>query len=113
MGTEPRSILTGPPWHVNIEFLTIVVLGRALLYTIQNVAGKLVIRPKFFEQLVSCDFCLGCWLFFGLMWVFDQRIIGIPHIPILSHFLLGILVSLVVHVFVIGWKTKFETIVIE
>lgn len=94
------------------EFLLIVVLGRGLLYAIQNVAGHVELRGLL-KKLVSCDFCLGCWLYFGLMLAFDQRIEGIPHIPILSHFLLGILVSLVVHVFVIGWKTKFETLVIE
>lgn len=94
------------------EFLLIVVLGRILLYAIQNVAGNVKL-PKFFEKLVRCDFCLGCWLYFALMWAFHQRITGIPHIPILSHFLLGILVSFVVHVFVLGWKTKFEKIVIE
>ena len=94
------------------EFILIVILGRVLLYAVQSVAGNVELGG-FVKKLVSCDFCLGCWLFFGLMWGFDQRIVGIPHIPILSHFLLGIVVSFVVHLIRIGWTTKFETIVIE
>lgn len=97
---------------MTIEFLALVVLGRVLLYAIQDVAKNVQLRGLL-KKLVSCDFCLGCWLYFGLFLVYDQSIVGIPHIPILSHFLLGILVSLILHVFVIGWKTKFETIVIE
>jgi len=98
---------------VNSEFLLVVILGKVLLYTIQQFAPLESIKIEYLHKLISCDFCLGSWLFFFLSWMFDLQIEGLPNIQILSPFLLGVGISFVVHLISLGWKAKFETIIIE
>lgn len=98
---------------MNSEFLLVVLLGKVLLYAIQQVTPLEKIKIEYLQKLLSCDFCLGSWLFFFLSLMFDLRIEGLPHIIILSPFLLGVAISFIVHLISLGWRTKFETIVIE
>jgi uncharacterized protein with PQ loop repeat len=92
-----------------------VVSIKALLHTIQKFPLVPLLTNKFvfLKGLVECDFCLGCWLYFGGNLIFKIKLLGIENVPILSEFLLGILLSLIVHLISIGWKEKFGVIHFE
>ena len=100
---------------MSLEFLFYVVAIKALLHTIQKFPLTYLSAKKFtfLKELVECDFCLGCWLYFGGNLIFKIKLLGIENVPILSELLLGILISLVVHLCSIGWKEKFGVINFE
>ena len=96
-----------------INFIIFAVGGKLLIYVIQKFTPLEGIKNKYFHKLISCDFCLGCWINFFLALAYNVRIGGIPQVFLLSHFLIGIATSFLVHLISIGWREKFEVIVIE
>lgn len=94
----------------SLVFLAIV--GKLLIWTIQ----QFPYRPKidFIEKLVSCDFCLGVWVYTVLNFVFKVNLIyEFFDIIGLNEIITGIIVSFVMHLISIGWQMKFtETIVV-
>jgi hypothetical protein len=66
---------------------------------------------KFLGELVSCDLCLGVWVYWFFALIFGVNLFyELGYIPILSELLTGAATSFVVHVFSIGWMDKFGVI---
>lgn len=99
---------------MSLEFLFMVLGGKVVLYAFQSLTSNLTIKSNFIQKLIGCDFCLGCWLYMGLVWAFGMGAeTGQSAIPLVDVVLWGIGISFAVHLISLGWKTKFETIVIE
>ena len=99
---------------MTLEFLAVVVLIRLGMYALQSVTGNFDIKIRLLRTLLECDFCLGCWAYWVGLWVFGMgEIKGLPYVPVFSELLWGIGISFIVHLIVLGWKAKFETIIID
>ena len=71
---------------------------------------------KFFHDLHACDLCSGTWGFTILAWIMKVdvlQMLGFEHIEVIGGLVTGGLVSLLVHLLVIGIKEKFLTVTIS
>lgn len=106
-----------------LEWFIFAAVGKLIIYLwmkfplpqtiLDNIQEKYIYQ--FIKQLHECDLCSGTYLFTIL--AFFMRIdmlvdFGFWHVPIVSEFVSGAISSFMVHIFSIGWKTKFEVIVI-
>lgn len=78
--------------------------------------------PKFLEEKIylikklhECDYCSGVWGY-SILAFFMQldllSVIGFHYVPLLSEFVTGVIISFLVHIFILGWKARFEVIVV-
>jgi hypothetical protein len=97
------------------SLILLALLGKLLVYIVQvfPLTEKITNKNSFLRELVECDFCLGCWIYFFLNLFFRVWFEQITYVPILSPFLMGIFISFIVHLISLGWKEKFGVIVIE
>ncbi len=100
------------------DFVIYALVGKIVIFLLQKFPkhtlpfiGKLFREGKFLEELFNCDLCLGFWVFSGLAFLFDVNIIG--EVPILSEFITGAVTTFIVHIFSVGWNSKFQNIIIE
>jgi len=70
---------------------------------------------KLVAKLHSCDFCSGVWVYAILSYFMQLELLeplGFNYVSILSELITGIVMSFIVHIFIIGWKARFEVTVI-
>lgn len=70
---------------------------------------------KFIHDLHACDLCSGLYLFTILAWITKVDILqmlGFDYLVFLNYVLTGGIISFLVHLISLGWKAKFEVIVI-
>jgi len=104
-----------------LQFVGLALVGKIIIFLLQRfpkhtlpIIGKLFREGKLLDELFACDMCLGVWIYFGLAFLFDVDINGeMFYVPILSEFIIGMVTSFVVHIFSVGWNSKFQTLVIE
>lgn len=77
--------------------------------------SKFLEENKIVRKLHECDFCAGVWGY-GLLSFFMQlellEPLGFWYVPIVSELITGVVISFLVHIFIIGWKARFEVVVI-
>jgi hypothetical protein len=94
------------------DWLLFALLGKLLIYLTQQFPPIQKIKAEFFQKLFECDLCLGVWIYFALSFVLKSDIFDLS-IPILGEFLTGAVTSFLVHVFSVGYKSKFLVIEVE
>jgi len=71
-------------------------------------------KSKFIEKLVSCDLCLGVWVYFFLALLLRENMFYFTPVGswliLFEYAITGIVTSFLVHVFSIGWNAKFTII---
>lgn len=76
---------------------------------------KFLKKIKTIEYLHSCDLCFGTWVY-AFLSLFMQTellsVLGFEYVPVLSEIVTGGVISFIVHLISIGWKAKFEVIVV-
>jgi len=92
-----------------MEIITAAVLGRLIIWTFQSngLLNPLFSKNTKLRELISCDFCLGFWIFTGLAHVFGLNLLSPVYVPILSEAITGLVASFVSHLMRLGWETKF------
>ena len=100
------------------NFVIYALVGKIIIFLLQKfpkhtlpIIGKLFREGKLLGELFDCDLCLGFWIYSGLAFLLDVNIIG--EVPILSEFITGAVTTFIVHIFSIGWNSKFQNIIIE
>jgi len=115
-----------------VLFAIYAVIGRLLIYFIQkfildNIQEKYIIQDSFLVKLISCDLCFGFWVYTGLALVFNIHHLftevamkpndvilnvldGYVYIPIISEIFTGMVFSFMMHIFRLGWNSKFQII---
>lgn len=72
-------------------------------------------RIQTIEELHGCDLCFGVWVY-GILAFFMQMslttALEFSYVPILSELVTGGVISLLMHLLTLGWKSKFEVIVV-
>jgi len=97
---------------MTINFLAYWLCGRLLIYTLQVFGPLQTIRTRYhsLDTLVSCDFCLGFWVYLFLSFVFNPQIEGLPQDLWVYPLLVALISAFLMHVFVQGWQAKFQII---
>jgi hypothetical protein len=105
----------------DVQLVLLILTGKVCVYTIQKfaTANKLVEQIKmkwlyqFFSSLINCNFCLGVWVYFFIASVFHVVLFrSVFYCPIVSELATGATISLVVHLFSIGFQETFGTLVV-
>jgi len=98
---------------MTVEFVIFLGVGKLVIYILQKFLSDNV-SNKFVDNLVSCDLCLGVWVYTALAGVYNIYILSdvLGYIPILSPVIAGCFASFLMHLLAIGWKAKFEVVVI-
>lgn len=94
--------------------LAYLVLGRLIVWTAQTSGPtrKLWALTPFLEELGACDFCLGCWIFPVLAWLFGVNLTGF-YIPVVTEAITGIATAFGMHLVRLGWQAKFGVEILE
>jgi hypothetical protein len=93
------------------------VVGKLLTWAAMNAEPVDIIRRRsdYINRMLTCDFCTGTWVYMFLAFFFgfkrkSRDVLGIPYIPVLTEFIIGVGASLTMHLLRIGWETKFNAV---
>ena len=96
------------------SFLVYALIGKLIIYFGMKFPPLRDSKISFVKQLFSCDECLGGWVYMGLSFVMGEVLFrDLFYIPIVSEVGTGLLTALLMHLLTLGWKSKFEIIVVE
>jgi hypothetical protein len=99
-----------------IHFVEFLLVGRLLTWAIQTqgLPRRLWSWSSFLTELAECDFCLGFWiyLFLSVALAYNGLEEVWPEPFWIVCVIQAILASFVMHVFVLGWRSKFSTLII-
>lgn len=94
-------------------FLAFLGVGKLIIYILNKFLSD-NINNKFVNNLVSCELCSGVWIYTLIAIIYKINILSdiFPYVPVLSGVITGCFASFIMHLLTLGWKTKFEVIVI-
>lgn len=101
------------------ELLVYLLIGKLIIFSLQKfpfskIFPGLFREGRFLEQLFSCDFCLGFWVYTGLAFLFEMNFLYEYFDTVfIREVLTGVTASFVMHLLSIGWNDKFGTILVE
>lgn len=99
---------------MTVDFLIYLLIGKVFIYLGMQFPPFSESKFEFVKRLFSCDLCWGVWVFTGLSFVMGEVLFrDVYYVPFISEWATGGLSAILVHLFGIGWKEKFGTIVIE
>jgi len=92
-----------------MNIIVMVVLGRLLVWMIQTSGPtrKFLGWHPLLIELRACDFCIGCWVFPILAWVFGVNLLDPIYHPVFCEIVTGFIFSFAVHLGSIGWRDKW------
>ena len=99
-----------------LDFIAFAISGKILIYTIQKFPFFIWIGKKisFVNQLISCDFCLGVWVYCILNLVsFRLSFYNANKYDIISGIVTGIATSFVMHLISVGWMSKYAVYIVD
>ena len=104
-----------------VQLVAFALIGKLTIFLLQKfpttrlpLIGGLFEAGKFLGELLSCDLCLGVWIYTGLAFIINVNVLEeFFYIPILSEFFTGAIVSFIMHLISAGWETLYTTTVIE
>lgn len=98
------------------SWIVYILLGRMIIWSFQQFPlPKFLDENRIVRKLHECDFCSGVWgygIFSYLMQLELLGPLGFQYVPVFSELVTGVTISFMVHIFVLGWKTRFEVVVI-
>jgi len=99
---------------MTLTYILYLLIGRFLIFIGMRFPLFVESRYKFVRKLFSCDLCLGVWAYTFLS-VASGEILFKSWFYVwgFSELITGCISAFLVHVFLIGWREKFQTIVIE
>lgn len=92
-----------------MRILAVLVLGRLVTWAFQTngLTKRLWSLHPLLTELGECDFCLGFWVYLGLLFVIPVNLLDPYYVPVASEFVTAIAFSFGVHLARIGWSMKF------
>lgn len=95
------------------KFLIYLGVGKLIIYLVQKFVSSNS-KSEFFNKLISCDLCLGTWVYCIIALAFKVVILEdvFTPVPILSELITGAVTTFGVHLLYIGWREKFSVVVI-
>ena len=97
-----------------VRYLIFLLVGKVLIFFGMKFAEDNEIKIPFIKKLLSCGLCWGFWVYTLLSFLQGEILFWeYMYIPVISEMVTGGISSLLVHLVTLGWKTQFETIIIE
>jgi hypothetical protein len=106
-----------------LDFVIFALVGKIILFLLQKFPkrklpfiGTLFADGRFLDELFACDLCLGVYVYGFLSFLLGYDLlseVGFSYVPIVSEIITGAIASFVVHIFSVGWNSKFQNLVIE
>lgn len=99
-----------------LDVLLLAAVGRILIYLWMEFPLPQRFDESKFGQLHRCSLCSGTWGFSIIFLIYGVDIFGMMGIQSntwIGGFMTGGLVSFLFWVFEAGWKSRFETIILE
>ena len=98
------------------DWLVFILLGRVVIYLWQSFhLPDFLNTMRTIRYLHGCDLCSGVWVYSilaGLLQIDILEPLGFWYVPLVSEILVGMVTSFLVHIFIIGWKAKFDVVVV-
>ena len=99
-----------------VDWLVFILLGRVAIYLWQSFhLPDFLNNMRTIRYLHGCDLCSGVWAYSilsGLLQIDILEPLGFWYVPLVSEILVGMVTSFIVHIFVIGWRAKFDVVVV-
>lgn len=97
-----------------LSYILYCILGKLLIYLGMKFPPLRDNKATFIRELISCDECFGVWVYVFLSFVMNEVLFQeYFYWPVIGNLVTGAVTSFVVHLISLGWKSKFEVIVIE
>lgn len=98
---------------MTVEFLLLSLIGKLFIYLGMNFPPFSESKIDFMRRVWECDLCAGVYTYTFLSLVMRVSLFNdIFYVPIISEAITGGIVAFVVHLISLGWKSKFEVVVI-
>lgn len=98
------------------KWILFVVLGKIIIHIWMTFhLPKFLKKIEWFVKLHDCDLCSGVWIYTILAIFMGVDLLSVTlfeYVPYVSEIVTGIVVSWLVHIFSIGWKAKYEIVVV-
>jgi hypothetical protein len=98
-----------------VSWILLLLLGRLVIYVWMIFHLPKWMKNEWMEQLHGCDLCSGIWIYTILSFFLEVDLLdelGFGYIPVLGALITGIVISWLVHIFILGWKAKYEIVVV-
>lgn len=103
------------------QLVAFALIGKLIIFLFQKfftphlpLIGRLFDEERFWGRLISCDLCLGFWVFSGLSFITNVNVAGeLFNVPILSEFITGAIVSFTMHLISAGWNAHYQNVIVE
>jgi len=98
---------------MDIKFLVFVLIGEIFIYLGMKFPPFSESKIDFVKRLWTCSECCGVWVFTFLSFVMGECLFReLFYIPFISELATGCVVAFICHLIELGWKSKFEVLVI-
>lgn len=99
-----------------LKWIAFILIGKICIHIfMQFHFPKFMQRLEWIKKLHECDLCSGVWIYSILSFFMGVKlleVLGFGNIPLLDQVVTGIVVSWLVHIFTLGWKAKYEVVVV-
>lgn len=98
-----------------VSWILFIVLGRIVTHLWMSFHLPKWMKNDWVEKLHSCDLCSGVWVYTILSFFMEVdllEVVGFGYIPVIGAIITGCVISWLVHIFVLGWKAKYEIVVV-
>lgn len=98
------------------KWILFLLMGKIVIHVwMQFYLPKFLKKSEWLKKLHECDLCSGVWIYSILsffMGVDLLEVTGFGYIPLVSAIITGIVVSWLMHIFSLGWKAKYEVVIV-
>ena len=99
-----------------VKWILFLVVGQIVIHVWQQFPlPKPVKKYATIIKLHECGLCSGVWIYTILSIFMGVDLLSamiFEYVPIVSEVITGILISWLTHIFILGWKAKYEIVVI-
>ena len=94
------------------KWIIYMLIGKVILFLWQQFPLPSPLEKyKTIKKLHECDLCAGVWIFGILSYFLGLSLLEV-YTPVVSEVITGSMISFIVHIFSIGWKEKFNNVVV-
>jgi hypothetical protein len=98
---------------MTVEFLLLSLIGKLFIFLGMNFPPFSESRIDFVRRVWTCDLCSGVYVYTLLSIVMRVSLFNeLFYVPFVSEVITGGILAFVIHLISLGWKSKFEVVVI-
>lgn len=98
---------------MTVEFLLLSLIGKLFIFLGMNFPPFSESKIDFVRRVWECDLCAGVYVYTAISLIMRVSLFSeIFYVPLISEAITGGIVSFIIHLITLGWKSKFEVVVI-